>query len=363
MTFKHLGALLATLSLLTSCAKLVPGTLIHPVQSLPLAQKPRVSITVYPPTDMRPQIERTGDQPRVSAFVILIAFAYLKKRGNWVTNDLALSPALRYELDKMTRAHLQGSRFFKRVASGRAKTDFLLTVDLLHLYGTQYQAKTITASVGENSRSTTVATAAFGVYGNAVMRYRLYDQRGGKAQLFWERVILGTAQQGPTGKSMKHYGLAATAAARDSLAKMTLAVTDAIERYAPPPLDHEAFVAGLKKEQADGNLVFLVQRLSSDRSATEILTLHHNTGRVLGHRIAQTLGTGFGRPLEWMLSRQRLDGTRMPYPEYAALASYLAREYDLRRVDDIYHYHFCGKKRGGPSTPRASAASAAWKRP
>jgi hypothetical protein len=95
----------------------------------------------------------------------------------------------------------------------------------------------------------------------------------------------------------------------------------------------------------------VVQRVSKRRSATELLTIAHPAGRVINHQVVHNAGVPIGRPGDWLLSRERPDGTLMPYREYAALAAWLARSYDLRRVDEVYHYHFFGKRRDAPSAP------------
>ncbi|HEY3352740.1 MAG TPA: hypothetical protein VGQ83_05795, partial [Polyangia bacterium] len=128
-----------------------------------------------------------------------------------------------------------------------------------------------------------------------------------------------------------------------ALTAMALYVTRALEEYAPAPFDAAAHAAALDAQLRAGQLQFVVERHSVRRTASELLVVDAGSGRILAHKLAQNAATPIGRPGDWMLSRERPDGTLMPYVEYAALANFLAGHYDLRRVDEIYHYHFFGK--------------------
>jgi hypothetical protein len=345
-TYRLLALCLATLSFSACPApRLKSGTLMHPVRERPLARSARFSVSVAMPTDRRPAIERKGDTAHTTALIFLGLFAYYTERGNRITDDRALSPALTQELHTLTRRYLAQSGVFTHVRSAGKQADFLLTTDVLHLYGSQYQARSFMAGGGANNHSSSYSAAGFGVYGNVVLRCRLYDLRSGKKHFFWERYVVGTAKSGAASVSeTTAHGDAARLATRDALARLTRVVGGAVRRYAPAPFDGKTYRGSLARQRQSRRLRFIVQRLSPDRSKTEFLTIDDASGAAIGRSVERTRGTSFGRPGDWMLSRRRLDGSAMPLTEHASLARFLANDYDLRRVDDIHHFHYFGRK-------------------
>jgi hypothetical protein len=342
---------LAALPLLLSfgCMELPAGSLLHPPANPPLAAGGPYTIAVAPPKDSRPVIEHEGDSPHTRFFFTLVFFWWIDKRGSWVTSDHAVSPNAPAELAQLTAGYLERTGAFRAVvASGPA--DFLLESEILHLYATFYEARRTVVVVNPGDRSgqnasynQTTSKVAFAPYGNAVIRYSLFDTRGGQKHLVWQRTVTGTGQSPPLHDVTPALRFLVRDAAMRALGAMALYLTRAVEEYAPPPFDAAAYTAAIDAQQRQGQLQFVVERHAARRTASELLTIDALSGRILTHRIAPNVATPVGRPGEWLLSRERSDGTLMPYGEYAALASFLSRAYDLRRVDEIYHYHFFGK--------------------
>lgn len=356
-------ALVVAVSLTSACVKPVPGTLMHTARNPRLATEQRFTLAIAPPVDRRPKAERQGDDPKTSFFFTLIFLWWNESRGNWVSNDFQTSENAAGELAQMTAAYLGRTGLFKDVQLSASGADFLLESEILHLYGTHYAAKRTVISISRSSWGSGVRTADkrfdFAVYGNAIVRYRLYDTRGGQKKLVWKRSIRGSAQLPPGPEAKQRLGVAAHRATRRALASLSRQLTRALSDYGQPPFDREVFERHLNKQSAANALRFVVQRVSKRRTATELLTIAHPAGRVVDHRIVHDPGVPTGRPGDWLLSRQRPDGTLMPYKEYAALAAWLSRSYDLRRVDEIYHYHFFGRRKDAPTATSPSPTPAA----
>ena len=343
---RSINVLLVALVPLAACSTTLPaGSMMHTIARSEVPQRPRHRIAVYPPRDLRPALERRGDEPRFTAFIFALVFAHFSLRGNLLTDDRSLSPNLTDELGRLARGHLAASGAFRAVTAAPPTAEFGLSIDILHLYATQYRSASATVIASHQSSSTFASGVAFATYGNAVVALRLYDLRRGTPQLFWQRTIVGTANETVDNGSLERFGKAARAASRDALQQLPELVRAAIARYAPPTFDRAGFAAQLQRERADGSLTFFVERLAKDRSAIEQLTVHHGTGRILGQRVVPAVGQVDGRPLEWMLSHRRVDGSRMAQAEYEQLARFVAASYDLRRVDNLFAYHFCGKRK------------------
>jgi hypothetical protein len=345
-TLTPIAALALCLSL--GCATLPPGTLMHAPANPQLASGGPWTIAVAPPRDARPAIEREGDSPHTRFFFTLIFFWWIEKRGSWVTSDYSASPNAMPELAQLAATYLQRTGAFRGVVAG-GPADFVLEADVLHLYATYYEARRTIVIINPGDKSSgpdyhqSTAQVAFAPYGNAVIRYRLYDTRNGQRRLVWQRTVTGSAQLPPANDATRLMPVVVRDAAVQALTAMALHVTRAVEEYAPPPFDPAAWTAAAEGQIRAGQLQFVVERHAVRRTASELLVIDAASGRVAGHRLATNAATPIGRPGDWMLSRERPDGTLMPYVEYAALANFLARHYDLRRVDEMYHYHFFGQ--------------------
>jgi hypothetical protein len=331
------------------CTPPPPGSLLHPVSNVRLSQEPKYTIAVAPPVDRRPTVEREGSSPETNFFFTLIFIWWSEKRGNWVTDDFLCSPRAMSELFDLEAAYLRRTGVFTAVHQGKAAADFLLESEVIHLYGTYYEARRTIVAISKDSLGGSYEQSnektAFAGYGNAVIRYRLFDTRQGQPQLVWQTSELGTAQLPPDEDNRTVIGLVARQATQRALTSLALHLTNAVQDYARStfdPFDRKAYLKTLEQQAAAGALQFVIGRASRNRTASELLTIAHPAGRIAGHRIVNNTTLPVGRPGEWLLSRERVDGTSMPYVEYATLANFLARFYELRRVDEMYHYHFFG---------------------
>jgi hypothetical protein len=340
-----IGTLLLTS--LTRCAEVPPGTLMHQPINGALVQRPTFSIAVALPVDKRPAVEHLGEHPKTHFFFTLLFLWWIEKRGNWVTDDYFCSPKAMPELQQLAGTYLQRTRAFNKVLLGQGRADFLLESEVIHLYGTYYEARRTVVAITEAGKGgggyeQSTEKAAYAAYGNAIIRYRLYDTRGGGRRLVWQRSVNGTAQLPPSEDSRRILGLAATEATRAALTSMASLLTRALQDVSPEPFDAVAYTRLLEESSAKGALRFVIDRASTLRTASEMLTLEHPSGRIVEHRIVHNTSLPIGRPGDWYLSRERPDGSLMAYAEYAALADYLCRFYELRRVDEVYHYLFFG---------------------
>ncbi|HEY3355245.1 MAG TPA: hypothetical protein VGQ83_18475, partial [Polyangia bacterium] len=205
---KTLAVKLAALALLGSlgCATLPPGTLMHTPGNPVLASGGPYTIAVTPPRDSRPVLERQGDSPHTRFFFTLIFFWWIEKRGSWVTSDYSCSPNAMPELGQLTGAYLQRTGAFRAVVPG-GPADFVLESEVMHLYGTFYEARrtVVVVNPGDKGRGAdyhqSTSKVAFAPYGNAVIRYRLYDTRRGARSLVWQRTVTGSAQLPPADDS------------------------------------------------------------------------------------------------------------------------------------------------------------------
>lgn len=336
-------------SLLSACGHaLPPGQLSHPITMRAQRATPRHSVAVAVPRDLRPKVEREGESPKFSSFVFFGVGAYGKKRGNAITDDRLISPHMPAELHQLSIAYLRRKATFTRVTPALAssaageRADYRVSLDVRHLYGTQYRAVSIFVAASAKSASGMRDSATLGVIGNAQLHVRIYDQRSGKPRLISERVILGTATDAAGKRTISTIARLAT---KDALEQLSAYVTRAIARHAPPRQSRRRLTARLTNAKLSGALRFVVQRVSANRQTTDYVTLDASSGRVLSRGTFRTEGLGFGAPGEWMLSRHRADGSRMPHLEYRVLADVLADRYDLRRVDDLRHFHFFGRRR------------------
>jgi hypothetical protein len=346
-----LPALIGAL-LLTACGhSLPPGQLSHPITMRPRRATPRHSVAVAVPRDLRPAIEHKGESPKFSSFVFFVFGAYGKKRGNAITDDRLISPNMPAELHQLSQAYLRRLGSFTRVTPATPRrsagprpprADYLVTLDVRHLYGTQYRAVSVFVAASDQSASAMRSSTTLGVIGNAQLHVRLYDQRGDKPRLVSERVILGTATDAAGKRTISTIAKLAT---QDALERLSAYVDRAIARHAPPAESRRLQTLRLTRAKSSGQLRFVVQRVAANRKTTEYLIIGARSGEMLGRHVFPSLGVGFGAPGEWMLSRTRVDGSRMSHLEYRALADVLATTYDLRRIDDLRHFHFFGRRR------------------
>lgn len=345
---RWVGTVLLVSVAVAACAP--PAAVYYPLKPERVVSPGRHSLTVLKPKDNRPDVEKAGRRPNMTYIVPLVLFWWLGRQGSWVTSAQQTEPLIT-QLPKSMAAHLEGSGAFVRTqvqAPASSATDFALETDILHLYGMHYDQSHRFGSVfslGSQSEPPSLQAKAvpFAAHGNVVLRLRLVDTRGGTRVAVWERIVRATAAVIPGKDGGKAAADAVSAAMNRVLAALAHHVAVAVQDGLA-----EGSVAShqLKLEgQADkGKLAFVIERPSSQRRYSELLTIEYASGQVVDHRIVVNHVTPIGQPNQWMLSRRRPDKTWMPYPEYSALANLLAESYDLRRVDEMYHYHFFGKR-------------------
>ncbi|MGZ3448986.1 MAG: hypothetical protein ACXWUG_11815 [Polyangiales bacterium] len=335
--------LLALLAVLIGCGGGVhQGTLLGPeIRAVTVPRRPQVSIVVPAVSDVRPEDEHKGDSVKTRLFIFFGVGVHIRREGNFITDDFAASPAAATEVRQLAIQTLAASGVAQKVtASGGA--DFELRLSMEHLYGTHFAAnkQTIVVVNGKNSSNAVVDvhTHNYAGYGVVTLKADLVDMRSGTPTVVWSEHVPGYAQR-PAGEDrVAEVQIAVQLAVSDALNTLSQRVGAAFDRLQVGP-------SGPPMVLASGSpmpKVFAIERMSRFRDFLERVYLETGTGRVVRHEIMPAPDRYASRPGDWLLSRVTAEGVNLAPEGYELFARSLANKYDLRKVDDVAHYHFFG---------------------
>ncbi|MCC6747729.1 MAG: hypothetical protein IT371_08740 [Deltaproteobacteria bacterium] len=290
------------------------------------------SLYVRPPVDLRPQLERDGDRPRVKYFVFLGLTFVSASRGTHLTGPGHFLPTLLPELHQSLLLHLRSTGLFAEVSPARGELS--LETELLHLVAAQYQDEEGMATLGGGSF---VDTRNFLPHGTATLRLRL--RRG--SRLLAERVVRGTFLGGPEVR-IWNLGQVARQALAQALAQARLQVASWVLEQAYAGTDGARMRAHYGEEHEKGH-TFFAHLVKRDRTGVVFTELHCPSGRVV--RSQEVTGIPLvGSPGEWIVSPYDPQGVRYPVVVYDGLTQHLAEHFVLHRLDQLAAFHYLGAK-------------------
>lgn len=345
------SALLVAL-LCAGCADDVQqGHLRVPVALGPLGPQPIASLAATPPRDVRPAVEREGQENKTRFFFTVAVVTHWERSGNYVTDDFAATKDASGELHGVVQKGLQAANL-ARLVRPEEKPSFTLETDIEHLYGTHYAVSEGTVVVITNRRGglqgggAGVTTRQYASHGNVILKARLLDHRSGSPVVVWEEHVVGTAQAAPSKEHIEAAQTALREATSDAVVTLAVRLGAALDRLQQGP-SGPAYVL-------NGRLppVFLLERVSRYRDFLEVVHVETSTSRVLRHDVIPLYDRAHARPGEWLLSRRTAEGITLSGEGYEAFARALASRYDLRAYDDAYRYHFFGTKGAAPPPSR-----------
>jgi hypothetical protein len=297
-------------------------------------------MSLAPIVDARPREEIDGRRPGITALVFFLVGLYASSRGNYVTDAYESAEDAPRDLSTVAANALASSGLANPVA---AAGDFELKLTIEHLYATNFQAHKGWVIILSGRSSSTVAGDSKGheyaTYGVATLRAELVDHRGGRAVTVWSEHVDGFSQR-PPGSTDPHgeRRAAVDLAVSDALATLTQRAGAALDRLGAGP-------SGAPMVIASGGALppFLaIERQSRYRDFFERVYIEPATGRVVSHEVGPARDRYQSRPGDWLLSRVTAEGVMLSDEGYEAYARALAARYDLRKVDDLAHYHFFG---------------------
>jgi hypothetical protein len=335
--------LLVLLAVLVGCGgRVQQGTLRGPeIQPVTVPRRPQISIAVPAIADLRPEDEHKGDSVKTRLFIFFGVGVHIRREGNFITDDFAASPAAATELRQLAIQTLAASGVAKKVtASGGA--DFELRLSMEHLYGTHFAAnkQTIVVVNSKNSSDAVVDVHAhnYAGYGVVTLKADLVDMRSGTPNVVWTEHVPGYAQR-PAGENrVAEVQVAVQLAVADALHTLSQRVGAALDRLEVGP-------SGPPMVLASGSplpTIFAIERMSRFRDFLERVYIETGSGRVVRHEIMPAPDRYASRPGDWLLSRVTAEGANLAPEGYERFARSLANRYDLRKVDDVAHYHFFG---------------------
>lgn len=329
-------------------APLTRGTLVGPdVSASPVPRTPQITLAVPAVADERPDDEHEGSSVRTRLFIFFGVGVHIRREGNFLTNDFTVGPDAVKELRSLAIQHLSAGQVAKKVVAG-GPAEFELRLAAEHVYGTHFAANKQTVVVLSSKQSTDafvdVQSHNYAAYGNVTLRAQLVDKRGGGAgAVVWTEHVTGYAQRPPGEARVLEVQNAVQLATADALATLTQRVSATLDRLGVGP-------SGPPMVLASGSALpgtFAIERMSRYRDFLERVFVDTATGRVLRHEVLPAPDRYSSRPGDWVLSRVTAEGLALSGDGYEAFARALAARYDLRRVDDVTHYHFFGV-RGAP---------------
>lgn len=338
-----LMTLLIAIALLVGCGHAASqGTLMGP--EIPVAsvtRRPQVTIAIPAVADARPHDEHEGGSVGTRLFIFFGVGVHIARQGNYLTDDFASSPAAATELRTLAIQTLAASGTAKKVTAA-GPSDFELRLTIEHLYGTHYAAnkETIVVVSGKNSTDAfvDVRTHNYAGYGVVTLKADLVDLRSGTPRVVWSEKVPGYAQR-PAGEDrVAEVQAAVQLAVADALSTVSQRVGAALDRLAVGPSGPPMVLAAGSSMPAS----FTIERMSRFRDFLERVYVETATGRVLRHEIMPAPDRYASRPGDWLLSRVTAEGAHLSPEGYEAFARALAARYDLRKVDDVAHYHFFG---------------------
>ena len=349
-------AALALTAALAGCggSEAARGTLAAlPIKLGALGPRPSATLAVAPPRDRRPAVEHAGESIGTAFFFTVGVVTHWERRGSYVTDDEAVSPTALAELAEAATSALSAANV-ARVVAPSAPSDFLLEVDVEHLYGTHYavtDGTVVVVSMQGNRGGFTgagVGTSGrqYASYGNVGLAARLLDRRSGQPLVVWSEHVAGTGVEPPQPQHQRAAQTALRMALADAMATLSVRVGAALDRLEVGP-NGPAFVVA-----AEGPPVFLAERVSQLRDFVERVYVETRTGVVLRHEVVPNADHAYARPGDWLLSRRTPEGVVLSPEGYEAWARALAARYDLRRVDDAARYHFFGVRGAAPPPTR-----------
>jgi hypothetical protein len=318
------------------------GTLYGPsIAAAPTPRRPQVTIAVPAIADLRPKEEHEGDSVRTRLFIFFGVGVHIRREGNYITDDFAASPAAATELRQLAIQNLAAAGVAQRVTA-KGPADFEVRLSIEHLYGTHFAAnkQTIVVVNTRNSTDAVVDVHAhnYAGYGVVTLKADLVDLRSGTPTVLWTEHVPGYAQR-PAGENrVAEVQVAVQLAVADALSTLSQRVSAALDRIGVGP-------SGPPMVLAAGSAmpkVFAIERMSRFRDFLERVYLETGTGRVIRHEIMPAPDRYASRPGDWLLSRVTAEGANLSPEGYEAFARSLANRYDLRKVDDVAHYHFFG---------------------
>ncbi|MBL8715856.1 MAG: hypothetical protein JNL79_07660 [Myxococcales bacterium] len=340
---RHLPLFLTLALLGCGAGAPVRGTLLGPeIPAAPVPRAPQITLAVPTVVDERPDDEHEGSSVRTRLFIFFGVGVHIRREGNFLTNDFTVGPDAVKELRGLAIQHLTAGQVAKKVvATGAA--DFELRLAAEHVYGTHFAANKQTVVVLSSKQSTDafvdVQSHNYAAYGNVTLRAQLVDKRAaGPGNVVWTEHVTGYAQRPAGEQRILEVQNAVQLATADALATLTQRVGATLDRLGVGP-------SGAPMVLASGSALpasFAIERMSRYRDFLERVFVDTSTGRVLRHEVMPAPDRYSSRPGDWVLSRVTAEGLHLSGDGYEAFARALAARYDLRRVDDVTHYHFFG---------------------
>ena len=331
------------IALLLGCGgqKVTAGTLQGPTMARAMEARPQITLHVPTVRDARPEEEHEGATVRTKLFVFFLFGVHIKREGNYITNDFAVSPDAAAEMHTLAVESLAAGGVAKKVTATHAgDLDLQLTIE--HLYGTHFAANKQTVVVVSSQNSTNafvdVHSNNYAAYGNVTLKAELIDRRGGTPQTVWTEHVTGYAQRPAEKERVREVQIAVQLATADALATLSQRVSAALDRLGIGPSGPPMVLSGAGGFPG----AFAIERMSRYRDFLERVYIDTATGRVLRHEIRPAPDRYASRPGDWLLARVTAEGAALSPEGYAAFAKSLAARYDLREVDDAAHYHFFG---------------------
>jgi hypothetical protein len=318
------------------------GTLLGPQPQPPtFPRRPQITLVIPPVVDARPKEEHEGASVGTRLFIFFLFGVHIRREGNYITNDFAASESAATEMRLLAMQWLGKEGVATKVAADGA-ADFELRLTIEHLYGTHFAAnkETIVVASGKNATNSVVDVHArnYSPYGNVILKAELIDHRNGGDAVVWTEHVPGYAQR-PAGEDrIAEVQAALQLAVADALSTLSQRVGAALDRLTVGP-------SGPPMVLAKGSAmppVFAIERISRFRDFIERVYVNTASGQVLRHEISQATDRYSSRPGDWVLSRVTAEGVELSAEGYEAFARTLATRYDLRKVDDVAHYHFFG---------------------